>query len=74
MTAAGVPTAASRTFTDAAEALAWVDRHSEPLVVKASGLAAGKGAVVCSDARRGTGGGGLRCSATASSARPDEPW
>ena len=48
MTAAGVPTAASRTFTDAAEALAWVDRHSEPLVVKASGLAAGKGAVVCS--------------------------
>jgi phosphoribosylamine--glycine ligase len=48
MMAAGVPTAASRTFTDAAEALAWVDRHSEPLVVKASGLAAGKGAVVCS--------------------------
>lgn len=47
MTAAGVPTAASRTFTDAAEALAWVDRHSEPVVVKASGLAAGKGAVVC---------------------------
>jgi phosphoribosylamine--glycine ligase len=48
MAAAGVPTAASRTFTDAAEALAWVDRQPEPLVVKASGLAAGKGAIVCS--------------------------
>jgi len=47
MAAAGVPTAASRTFTDLAQALAWVDRHPEPLVVKASGLAAGKGAVVC---------------------------
>jgi phosphoribosylamine--glycine ligase len=47
MAAAGVPTAASRTFTDPAEALAWVDRQAEPLVVKASGLAAGKGAVVC---------------------------
>lgn len=48
MAAAGVPTAASRTFTDLAEALGWVDRHPEPIVVKASGLAAGKGAVVCS--------------------------
>jgi phosphoribosylamine--glycine ligase len=47
MAAAGVPTAASRTFTDPAEALAWVDRQPEPIVVKASGLAAGKGAVVC---------------------------
>jgi phosphoribosylamine--glycine ligase len=47
MQAAGVPTAASGTFTDLAEALAYVDRHAEPLVVKASGLAAGKGAVVC---------------------------
>ncbi|HTC24995.1 MAG TPA: phosphoribosylamine--glycine ligase, partial [Gemmatimonadales bacterium] len=48
MTAAGVPTAPSRTFTEPVAALAWVDRHPEPLVVKASGLAAGKGAVVCS--------------------------
>jgi phosphoribosylamine--glycine ligase len=47
MEQAGVPTAASRTFTDAAAALAYVARHAEPLVVKASGLAAGKGAVVC---------------------------
>jgi len=47
MEAAGVPTAESRTFTDLAKALAYVDQHPEPLVVKASGLAAGKGAIVC---------------------------
>lgn len=47
MTAAGIPTAASRTFTVLAPALADVDARAEPLVVKASGLAAGKGAVVC---------------------------
>jgi phosphoribosylamine--glycine ligase len=51
MAAAGVPTAASRTFTDLVAALAYVDRHTEPLVVKASGLAAGKGAVVCATRR-----------------------
>ncbi len=44
---AGVPTAASRTFTDLNQALSYVAAHEEPLVVKASGLAAGKGAVVC---------------------------
>lgn len=47
MERAGVPTAASRTFTDLATALSYVGAHAEPLVVKASGLAAGKGAVVC---------------------------
>ena len=47
MAAAGIPTAASRTFEDLGPALAYVDAHAEPLVVKASGLAAGKGAVVC---------------------------
>jgi phosphoribosylamine--glycine ligase len=45
--AAGVRTAASHSFTELAAALAYVDRHSEPLVVKASGLAGGKGAIVC---------------------------
>jgi phosphoribosylamine---glycine ligase len=47
MAAAGVRTAASLSFTDTAAALAYVDRHPEPLVIKASGLAAGKGAIVC---------------------------
>ncbi|WP_419163586.1 phosphoribosylamine--glycine ligase [Candidatus Palauibacter sp.] len=43
----GVPTADYETFDDAREALDYVARHAEPLVVKASGLAAGKGAIVC---------------------------
>jgi len=47
MAAAGVPTAESQTFTEEAPALDYVARHPEPLVVKASGLAAGKGAIVC---------------------------
>lgn len=47
MSAAGIPTAASATFRQLPAALAYIDRHAEPLVVKASGLAAGKGAVVC---------------------------
>ncbi len=47
MAAAGIPTASSRTFTELAPALDWVAQHAEPLVVKASGLAAGKGAIVC---------------------------
>ena len=44
---AGVPTAASRHFEALQPALQYIRRHPEPLVVKASGLAAGKGAVVC---------------------------
>lgn len=47
MASAGVTTAASRAFTEVGPALAHIERHAEPLVVKASGLAAGKGAVVC---------------------------
>jgi phosphoribosylamine--glycine ligase len=47
MEAAGVPTASSRAFADLDGALDWITHHDEPLVVKASGLAAGKGAVVC---------------------------
>jgi len=47
MAAADIPTAHSRTFSALNPALAYVDRHAEPLVVKASGLAAGKGAIVC---------------------------
>ena len=43
----GVPTARARTFTDLAAAEKYIDAHAEPLVIKASGLAAGKGAVVC---------------------------
>jgi len=47
MRRAGVPTGASATFTDVTDALAYIETHAEPLVVKASGLAAGKGVIVC---------------------------
>ncbi len=47
MLAAGIPTASSQTFTEYAHAAKYIGGHAEPLVVKASGLAAGKGAVVC---------------------------
>jgi phosphoribosylamine--glycine ligase len=42
----GLPTARHATFTAAAEAKAYVDREGAPIVVKADGLAAGKGVVV----------------------------
>lgn len=42
-----VPTAAYRNFTELEEALAYTRAQGAPIVVKASGLAAGKGAVVC---------------------------
>jgi phosphoribosylamine---glycine ligase len=43
----GIPTAAYAAFTAPGPALAYLDRHPEALVVKADGLAAGKGVVVC---------------------------
>jgi phosphoribosylamine--glycine ligase len=42
----GIPTAGYRTFADANEAHAYVNAHGAPIVVKADGLAAGKGVVV----------------------------
>ena len=44
----GLPTAAYRTFTDAAAAHAYVAERGAPIVIKADGLAAGKGVVVAS--------------------------
>ena len=41
-----IPTAAFATFTDAAAAHAYVDVNGAPIVIKADGLAAGKGVVV----------------------------
>jgi len=42
----GIPTAEYQTFTDPAQAHAYVDQKGAPIVVKADGLAAGKGVVV----------------------------
>jgi phosphoribosylamine--glycine ligase len=43
----GIPTAAYRNFRDLESARAYLQETGAPVVVKASGLAAGKGAVVC---------------------------
>ena len=42
----GIPTAAYETFSDPAAAHAYVDGRGAPIVIKADGLAAGKGVVV----------------------------
>lgn len=46
MEAAGVPTARFRTYTDAAKAIDGLDDFGLPVVIKADGLAAGKGVVI----------------------------
>ncbi|MBD0335244.1 MAG: phosphoribosylamine--glycine ligase [Cyanobacteria bacterium Co-bin13] len=46
MARAGIPTARSEVFTDAAAAMAYVQRQGVPIVVKVDGLAAGKGVTV----------------------------
>jgi phosphoribosylamine---glycine ligase len=49
MLAAGIPTAEHGTFTEVEPALAWSRARGGRVVVKADGLAAGKGVVVCGD-------------------------
>ncbi len=46
MEEAGVPTANSATFTAKEPALTYIQQHGAPIVVKADGLAAGKGVIV----------------------------
>lgn len=48
---AGIPTAGFAIFTDAQKAREYVAKQKKPLVVKADGLAAGKGVVVCDDVK-----------------------
>ena len=47
MERAGVPSAAHRTFDEIEECETYIRDRGAPIVVKASGLAAGKGAIVC---------------------------
>ena len=49
MRANSIPTAESRTFTDFADAKAYIASRDEPVVVKAAGLAKGKGVFVCDE-------------------------
>lgn len=50
MVKAGIPTAAYGTFQDMDKAFAFIDAHKAPLVVKADGLAAGKGVIIAQTA------------------------
>ena len=47
MDRAGVPTAAYQVFEDPVAAKKYIHRQGAPLVVKADGLAAGKGVIIC---------------------------
>lgn len=49
MAEAGIPTARHRTFTGAQPALDYLEEHGAPVVIKADGNAAGKGAIVALD-------------------------
>jgi phosphoribosylamine---glycine ligase len=46
-----IPTAAFGTFTDAAAAKRYLSRQKPPYVIKADGLAGGKGVLICSSTR-----------------------
>jgi phosphoribosylamine---glycine ligase len=48
MVEAGVPTAKGATFTDVQTAKSYIDQEGAPIVIKADGLAAGKGVIVAS--------------------------
>ena len=41
-----IPTATYETFSNAKDALVYIDNHSIPLVIKVDGLAAGKGVII----------------------------
>jgi len=47
MTENSIPTAAAGIFSDAQSARGYLDHHPSPWVVKADGLAAGKGVLIC---------------------------
>lgn len=49
LTKAGIPTAKSEAFTSSQEARNYIDQIDLPIVVKADGLASGKGVIICED-------------------------
>ena len=49
----GLPTAEYETFTSYEKARRYIDKETGPIVVKASGLAAGKGVILCRNAEEG---------------------
>lgn len=55
MEKANVPTAFYKTFTSSNEAIAYLENKSAPIVIKAEGLAAGKGAIVADTMEKAKG-------------------
>lgn len=55
MTKYNIPTAGFQAFTDKKEAVQFCESHEYPLVIKADGLAAGKGVVVCDNQKEAQG-------------------
>ncbi len=62
----GIPTAAYETFSDPEQALAYLETAKMPIVLKADGLALGKGVLICQNldegGRPGIGEGGFNLS------------
>ena len=56
----GIPTAAYEIFDDAEKALAYLETSRYPIVLKASGLALGKGVLICEDREQAQGRPDLR--------------
>src|ERR1043166_428559 len=50
MRAQKIPTAEARTFSDSSEALRYCEKAQFPVVIKADGLALGKGVIIAADA------------------------
>ncbi|PLX81753.1 MAG: phosphoribosylamine--glycine ligase [Desulfuromonas sp.] len=51
----GIPTAAYASFTDRDQAVAYIEEQGAPIVVKADGLAAGKGVIVATSVEQAIG-------------------
>ena len=52
----GIPTAAYETFTDSGKALAYLETAKFPIVLKADGLALGKGVLICQNLKEARDG------------------
>ncbi len=70
----GIPTARSGTFTEVGPAADFVDELGGRAVVKADGLAGGKGVTVAADRAEAVGAIDGRAPGAARSARPAPRW
>ena len=70
----GIPTAEYEIFDDMEAALSYIDRRPAPMVVKADGLALGKGVLICRHPGRGPAGGALHDGAGSLRRPPAAGW